>query len=315
MRNRLIIFFCMAGVLSAGPARSGNARDDLERGRQLEETGQIEASISTYREAVNADPASAEPYAGMGRGYFRLGKYPEAAASFEKSFQLKPDDTGILNWLGRCYLLEHRPEEVFGLVRRAGSHAGASAKAHLLLARAYDAQDKLQEARQEIRAALKLDPHCPGAHFAEGFIDWSMGDSSSAVKELEQEVALEPAGVLPAYYLAEALESQGNFSGAASVIAKMGEQNPHAYFYHFGLGKLLERQQDNQAASESFAKAIQADPTMPDAHYHLAIILRRRGETARSNEEFKIFSTLQAGTHCPSGQGMGRMRPHLPDFD
>lgn len=95
MRKRLIIVFCLAGALSALTGRSGNARDDLQRGRQLEQAGQIEASISAYREAVNADPTSAEPYAGMGRGYFRMGKYPEAAASFEKSFQLNRTTPGF----------------------------------------------------------------------------------------------------------------------------------------------------------------------------------------------------------------------------
>lgn len=315
MQKRLIILFCLAGVLSTVPSRGANARDDLQRGEQLEKAGQTEASIAAYLKAVSADPASAQAYAGLGRGYFRSGKYAEAAASLEKGFQLKPDDLDLLNWLGRCYLQDHRSEKIFELVSRASSPAAHSAKAHLLLARAYEAQEKLKEARQEIHEALTLDPFCRGAHFAEGFIDWSIGDPSGALKELRQEVALDPAGILPSFYLAEVLESRGNVSGAESVIAKMGENNPNAYFYHFSLGKLLERRQSYRAASQSFERAVQADPTQPDAHYHLAILLRRLGETARSDEEFKTFSTLRAEARCPLGQGMGRMRPHLPDFE
>ena len=71
--------------------------------------------------SVNADPASARAYAGLGRGYFRSGKYAEAAASFERGLQLKPDDAEILTWLARCYLQEHRPEEIFELVSRGSS--------------------------------------------------------------------------------------------------------------------------------------------------------------------------------------------------
>lgn len=315
MQNHLRVIICLAGVLSTAPCYRATVSDDFRRAAQLEKSGQFEAAIAAYREAVKATPASPQAYAGLGRAYFRLEKYPDAAESFEKSLQLGPDNVEIMTWLGRCYLQDRHPEKVFELIRRVGAQSAQSAKAHLLLARAYEAQEKLKEARQEIREALQRDPSCRGAHFAAGFIDWSLGDSAAAVEELQQEVALDPSGILPSYYLAEALESQGDFPGAESVIAKMGQSNPNAYLYHFSRGKLLERQQKYLDASESFVKAIQVDPTKPDAHYHLAVILRRRGETARSNEEFKIFTGLQTQKHCPTGQGMGRIRPHLPDFE
>ena len=85
----------------------------------------------------------------------------------------------------------------------------------------------------------------------------------------------------------------------------MGETNPDAYFYHLGRGKLLERQQSYPSAAQSFERAIQVDSAKPDAHYHLAVILRRLGETTRANEEFKIFTTLQAQTRRPYGRRDG----------
>jgi hypothetical protein len=52
-----------------------------------------------------------------------------------------------------------------------------------------------------------------------------------------------------------------------------------------------------------------------EAHFRLAVVLRALGETDNANGEFQAFSQLQTRMECGVGQGMGRMRPHLPDFD
>jgi hypothetical protein len=51
-----------------------------------------------------------------------------------------------------------------------------------------------------------------------------------------------------------------------------------------------------------------------EAHFRLAVVLRALGETDKANEEFQAFSQLQTHVKCEAGQGMGRMRPHIPDF-
>ena len=296
----------------------GRAEDTsaaLRRAQALEKAGQSRESIPIYLDVLLSDPECLEADVGWGRSYFALGEYAQAVASFEKALQLRPGDSEMLNWLGRSYLQEKRPEKVLELVSREGSSSGNSASIHLLLARAYDAQDKLDEAVHEIQQALNLDPHCHAAHFAQGFIAWSTGDMATAERELRQEVDFDPHESLAAYYLAEVLEKQGKVGEAEAALTQMGHDAPNTYLFHLGIGKVQERKKNYPLAEEQYRQAIRLAPQQLEAHFRLAVVLRALGETDKANEEFQAFSQLRTHMESGAGQGMGRMRPHIPDFD
>ena len=316
MPKRCIVFFSLIAALC--PLILGAAKDihaTLERAEELAKGGKSEESTRLYRQVLKADPQCWQAYVGIGRNHFAASEYADAAAAFHMALELQPSDPELLNWLGRCYLQQQHPEEIPELLSHANSMIANSALAHLLLARAYDAQDKVDEAKHEIDRALKIDPRCHGAHFAHGFIDWSAGELLNAEKELRQELSLDPHESLAAYYLAEVLEKQGKLSEAAGVLTEMGQAAPNTYLYYLGLGKLYEREKNNPLAAEHYRQAIRLDARQPEAHYRLAVTLRALREAAQANEEFQEFSQLQSRMPRRMGQGMGRMRPHLPDFD
>jgi Flp pilus assembly protein TadD len=95
----------------------------------------------------------------------------------------------------------------------------------------------------------------------------------------------------------------------------MGREAPSTYLYHFAVGKMNEYNRNFEAAAVEFREAIRLDPKQSEAHYHLALVLRKLGETAQANQEFGLSNQLRVDMRSGSGQGMGKMRPHLPDFD
>ena len=316
MPKRCIVFFSLIAAFC--PLILGAAEDihaTLERAEELAKGGKSEESTRLYRQVLKADPQCWQAYVEIGRNHFAVSEYAEAAAAFHMALELRPSDPKLLNWLGRSYLQQQHPEEIPELLSHANSTIAKSALAHLLLARAYDAQDKVDEAKHEIDRALKIDPRCHGAHFAHGFIDWSAGELLNAEKELRQELSLDPHESLAAHYLAEVLEKQGKLSEAAGVLTEMGQADPNTYLYHLGLGKLYEREKNNPLAAAHYRQAIRLDARQPEAHYRLAVTLGALREAAQANEEFQEFSQLQSRMPRRMGQGMGRMRPHLPDFD
>ena len=286
----------------------------LRRAQELEKAGRSSEAIQTYRQVLDSDPKCLRALVGLGRSYYVSGEFAQASANFEKGLQLRPADPEILNWLGRSYLRERRPEKVLELLSREGSSSSNSASIHMLRARAYDAQDKLEEAIQEIQRALELDPHFHGAHFALGFIAWSTGNMASAEKELQQELRLDPHERLAAYYLAEVLEKRGKFSEADAVLTEMEHDAPNTYLYHLAAGKAQERKKNYRLAAEHYQEAIRLDPKQPEAHYRLGLAQTALGEHAKAKEEFAVFTQLHSQTEGGVGHGMGRMRPHLPDF-
>ena len=138
---------------------------------------------------------------------------------------------------------------------------------------------------------------------------------ATAERELRQEVDLDPHESVAAYYLAEVLEKQGKIGEAEAALTQMGHDAPNTYLFHLGIGKVQERKKNYPLAEEQYRQAIRLAPQQMEAHFRLAVVLRALGETDKANEEFQAFSQLQTHVKCEAGQGMGRMRPHIPDFD
>jgi tetratricopeptide (TPR) repeat protein len=281
----------------------------------LESAEHFEQAIPIYLGVIKREPRNLEADLGLGRAYFHCGQPAQAAESFERALQLQPGNPEIVEWLGKSYLRAREPQRVVELLSHEDSPASHYAWSHLLLAHAFDAQDKLDEARGELQRALAIDPRCKGAHFALGFIAWTTRDLETAEREFRQELALDSREDLPYYYLAETLEVQGKLDEAQTVLNRMGLEARNTYLYHFGVGKLDERRGNFEAAAGEFRDAIRLDPQQSEAHYHLGLALRKLGETAQANQEFGLANQLRLHTRPGSGQGMGRMRAHLPDLD
>jgi len=295
--------------------RADDVHATLDRADELAKSGKPEESNLLYREALKSDPECWGAYLGIGRNYFTAGEYENASAAFEQAAELQPSNPELFYWLGRSYIQQQQPDKIIELLGRANSTITNSAQAHILLARAHDSRDEIDDAKREIALALKVDPGFHGAHFAMGFIEWSLGELASAEQELQQELRLDPKETLAMYYLAEVLAKQGKTADAERVLTRMGKEVPNTYYYHFELGRSYERKKENSLAAEQYRQAILLNPRQPEAHYKLAIMLRALHETAQAAEEFQAFSRLEANVPRGMGQTMGRMRPRLPDFD
>lgn len=316
MRREVWVTILLAGALcGATSSRPQDVRSELQRARELESAEHCEQAIPIYLGVLGREPRNLEANLGLGRAYFRCGQPAQAAESFERALRLQPGNPEIVDWLGKSYLRAREPQKVLELFGHADSRANHYAWAHLLLARAFDAQDKLDAARHELQRALAIDPRCRGAHFALGFIAWTTRDLETAEREFRQELALDSREDLPYYYLADTLEVQGKVEEAQTVLELMAQEVPNTYLYHFGAGKLEEHKGNFQAAAAEFREAIRLDSRQSEAHYHLALALRKLGETAQANQEFGLANQLRLVTRPGSGQGMGRMRPRLPDLE
>lgn len=316
MRVGILVTLVLAAALcGAAPSRAQNAPKDLHRAQELEKAGHVEQAIPIYLGVLKREPGNVVANTALGRAYFQIGQAAQAAQSFERALQIQPGNADTVEWLGKCYLKAGNPEKTVDLISREDSLANHYAWAHLLLARAFDAQDKLDEARGELQRALAIDPQCRGAHFALGFIAWTTRDLETAEKELRMEIDLDSQEALPYYYLVETLEVEGKLDEAETALKMMGQEAPNTYLYHYSTGKLLEYRGSFEAAAREFREAIRFDPKQSEAHYHLALMLQKLGESAQAKNEFGLANQMRLAMRPGSGQGMGRMRPHLPAVD
>ncbi len=316
MRVSILVTLALAGALcGAAPSRAQDAQKDLHRAQELERAGRGEQAIPIYLGVLKREPKNVDANLALGRAYFQIGQAAQTAQSFERALQIQPGNADTVEWLGKSYLKGREPEKTVDLISREDSLASHYAWAHLLLARAFDAQDKLDEARGELQRALAIDPHCRGVHFALGFIAWTTRDLETAKREFRMEIDLDSQEALPYYYLVQTLEVEGKLDEAETVLKMMGRECPDTYVYHYSVGKLVEYRGSFEAAAREFREAIRLDPKQSEAHYHLALMLQKSGEVAQAKKEFGLANQLRLDMRTGSGQGMGRMRPHLPEVD
>ena len=287
----------------------------LQQAQAKERVGQLEEAIEAYQKIVSEDPQSVPAQSGLGRVYYRSRRFHEAAASFERALGIRPGEPETQRWLAMCYLRAKEPQKVIALLANQGQDKDP-VWVHMLRARAYDAQDQTDQAIAELERALVLEPRLPGAHFAIGFIKWSIGDPAAAEKQFREELSINPRHTASWYYLSEILAADGKIEEADGILKKLAEDAPGTFFAQFGLGKMEERRNNPQPAAEHFRRAIEIEPNSPEAHYHLGKVLRKLGRKEEAGEEFQKSRDLQSSSERRmTPHGMGRIRLKLPALD
>ncbi|QUS60885.1 tetratricopeptide repeat protein [Synechocystis sp. PCC 7338] len=80
------------------------AEDWFYLGLQQAETGELEAAIASWSEAINLNPNMGPAWQNRGSALGNMGRLTEALANFEEAVQQNPEDGHI--WLSRGFVLE-----------------------------------------------------------------------------------------------------------------------------------------------------------------------------------------------------------------
>ena len=310
----VFLIFAVALYLLPSPTQRFDIENALLHAQAKERSGKLGEAIAAYQKIVSEDPESVQAQAGLGRVYYRAGRFHDAASGFERALEIQPGAMETLRWLAMCYLQEEEPQKVIALFPPQNGDTDP-VWVHTLRARAYDAQDQTDQAVAELERALALEPRLPEAHFAIGFIMWSIGDRAAAERQFREELSVNPSHTASWFYLSEILAADGKLEEADGILKRLAEDAPGSSLAHFGLGKMAERKSDPQAAADYFRRAIEIDPSSPEAHYHLGKALRKLGRLNEANEEYRKSRDLQssAGRNL-TPHGMGRIRLKLPDL-
>jgi len=81
------------------------------------ETGEFEASIQSYRAALECTPRAPAIHAGMSAAYLAMGQTEEAHAEIQKALAVDPDDRGLLEARARLDFLQERWADAMAQLR------------------------------------------------------------------------------------------------------------------------------------------------------------------------------------------------------
>lgn len=239
-------------VLEAAPPRD---REKTEVRRNLALAYYRKGDLPSAIRELGKLPADLQTVSVLADCYLRSGAPTQALVLLEPAAKRHPENANIHYQLGMARLRTSRAKEALDALERAGK-LGASAEPYLLAGAAALDLGEFQRAREDLEAAIRLNPKLPGAW------TWT-GMARDRVSDEE--------GAKQAYRTALQLDA-GDF-----------EANLH-------LGAILYRERGVEAAKPYVERALAIQPSSNLALYATALVLSASGQLEESVHDLEAVT-------------------------
>jgi tetratricopeptide (TPR) repeat protein len=206
-------------------------------------------SLDVYENCARHLPDSAPIETGLALTYFRLGKYDDAASTFKKVLDLRPDADAAREALAFLDYVSGHLAEAKQLVESRLNSAGADYYLyylHALVLRRLDPRGDPGGALRSLDQSLRLSPQFAPAYFQRAKLRNDAGETSRALADLDTATRLDRTYAEPFYLIAQIDYRLGK--------TEQAEQARHEY----GLReKEREEKQQKQLVENRLLQALQ----------------------------------------------------------
>ena len=228
------------------------------------------------------------------RAYTGLKKDSKAVEVAMELNRLYPEDPEILYQAGKIY-----GNFAFLAMEKLAQVAPTSVWRHLAAAEAHESQGAYNQAIQEYREVLRIEPDRPAVHYRVGrslmgrfWQRESQEDLGAAEKEFAEELRLHPDNANAAYELGEMRRKSKQNDEARKYFEQAIQHYPDFAEAQLGLAAvLLEKNQPEQALPHA-QRAVGVDPENEVCWYRLAKIQRSLGNTAEQQKALAEYRRL-----------------------
>jgi tetratricopeptide (TPR) repeat protein len=245
MRRWLPLLLTTVGLFAAGSA-------ELDRARQLFGRSQYKAAIQALAPVANSSDAPTQEL--LGRSYFMLGEFKQAAEAFERATQINPNSSVYFHWLGKAQ------------GRRAETSSPITAPAYASKARA--AFEKAVELdSKNIEAINDLFSYYLEAP---GFLGGGLSKAADLAKRIQ---AIDP--IEYHYAMAQIADKRKDYNAAESHFRRAFEMAPRQVGRIVDLARYLSNHGKPQESDALFAQAEKIAPNEPRVMFEKASHLVR----------------------------------------
>jgi tetratricopeptide (TPR) repeat protein len=234
-------------ALEADP-KSAEAR--LLFARMYEQRRLWPEAVAAYRKVLEVDPSAADAYNQIGFILRVQGKLPEAILNFEKAIEVNADLTGPYNNLGLLYRELGRTDRAREILETGVAMAPRSHILHNSLGSLLVDIGEVDRALASFEKALELAPNYAEAVYNLALIYEDQGRNERAGEYYRRLLELEPGNVEARLSLALALMKQRNEKGAVPLLQEVVEKDPQNFKGLAALGKIhLSRGRTQEAVA------------------------------------------------------------------
>ncbi len=155
-------------------------------------------------------------------------------------------------------------------------------------------QYKHEDAVKQFKQALERDPNFAVARINLALAHFYLNDSRSAVEEARAAVKLAPDSPHAHYALAAALKNEKLYDESLAEFNKVLSIDPRDPATNIQIGQLHSQKQQYPQAIAAFQRAIDSEPYNATAVYSLAQALIRAGQAAEGQKTLARFQQLRA---------------------
>ncbi len=202
-------------------------------------------------------------------------------------------------WIGQA--LNRTPE--IEQTARIAADLPNSGRAHWKYGFALHKADRLDEAAEQYRAALRLDPKQKEPHFGLGQILAAQSQLSEARSELEVALRSQPRNDEYHSEYGGVLERLGQKDEAGAEHLTAIRLAPKSGRVHYDYGMFLLRDGKLDQAIPELEAALKYNPNHPEGHYHLGRALYEKRNYERAKEQY--LETARLDPKAPVHSGLG----------
>ena len=272
-------------------------KSDNLLGMSLSELGRYEEALPSLRKCF---PRSSEPeikrLCGLEllRSYTGLKRDKNAVDVAMELDRLYAEDPEILYQTGKIY-----GNFAFLTMRKLAEVAPNSLWRHLAAGEAQESRGSYDQAIQEYREVLRLEPSRPGMHYRIGRTLLSRywqrhlpDDTAEAQKEFERELRLFPSNANAAYELGELHRRARHTDEAEKYFEQALQYYPGFAEAHLGLAAVLLEQKETEQALVHVQKAVAANPENEVGWYRMAQIHKALGNATEQEKAIAEYRRL-----------------------
>ena len=226
----------------------------------------------------------------------RTGNYPGAVRVYERGLAIDPDNVELLNSMGFALFQKGESAKAVPVLQKALAIDPQHSKAHNNLALASIDIGELELAEAHYRESLAIEPQ-PAIFNDLGVVLARQGMLEDAADQYRAAITLDPGAESAHYNLGATLAQLGELDEATVQLNHAIHANPNNASAYQLLADVLVQQQKLDQAADAYRRLIRQQPSAA-AHRNLAQVLTRLGRTAEAQTETARANAMQA---APTG--------------
>lgn len=217
----------------------------------------IEPGAAQERQESTETPAR---HHAAGMEHLQAGRVQEALGEFNKAVRLDHNFLPSLLQIADLVSSNGRAFEAYGVLQHAVSIAPASADVHTLLGRCFSILGKPNEARQEFRRSLELNPNVAEPYYGLALIESRQGRLAEGRRHIETFLQRAPGDEAAKEELARICFEMKDYNAALAIYGELQKANPAPANFQKEMALILLAAGRYAEAEQRFRAVIQRAP-------------------------------------------------------